>query len=61
MYSFEVSHNIAKAVVFHFLNRKKKVKRNKNSKNVIQKLKTNSDFIDYDGMGNYGRFPCIKK
>ena len=61
MYSFEVSQTIARAIVFHIVNRKKKVKRTKSNDNVIQKLDTNSDFIDYDGMGNYGRFPCIKK
>ena len=61
MYSFEVSQNIARAIVCHILNRKKKLKKSKNSINAIKKLDTNSDFIDYDGMGNYGRFPCIKK
>ena len=61
MYSFEVSQTFARAIVFHLLNRKKRVQRNKNSNKVIQKIDTNSDFIDYDGMGNFGRFPCIKK
>ena len=61
MYSFEVSQTIARAIVCHFLNRKKKLIKCKDSDNTIQNLDTNSDFIDYDGMGNYGRFPCLKK
>jgi len=39
----------------------------KKKENKQQETKENNpsspspDFIDYDGMGNYGRFPCIKK
>ena len=61
MYSFEISHNIARAIVFHLVNRKKKSVKLKDSDKVIRKEETSSDFIDYDGIGNYGRFPCIKK
>ena len=61
MYSFEVSQSIARAIVCHFLNRKKRLVKCKDNNSKISKLDTHSDFIDYDGMGNYGRFPCIKK
>jgi len=60
MYSFELTQSIARAIVTSLLNRKtKKVKcKNKNEQDTEI---TCSDFIDYDGMGNYSRFPCIKK
>ena len=60
MYSFEVTQNIARALAIHLLSRKKN-KKLKKSNPVINNSNTNSDFIDYDGMGNYGRFPCSKK
>ena len=61
MYSFEVSHSIARAIVFHLVNRKKKSVKLKDSDKVIKKEETTSDFIDYDGMGNFSRFPCNGK
>ena len=38
-------------------------KTNKNEKPVVEPTKVDRDFdfIDYDGMGNQGRFPKVKK
>ena len=60
MYSFELSQSLARAIVSHLVNRKNKLKV-KVSKKEIKKPDTAPDYIDYDGMGNYGRFPCKEK
>ena len=60
MYSFELTQSIARALVTSLLSRKSKKVKCKNKKDQKPEI-TCSDFIDYDGIGNYGRFPCIKK
>lgn len=60
MYSFELTQSIARALVTSLLNRKTKKSKFKN-KNEKKSENNCSDFIDYDGMGNYGRFPCKTK
>jgi len=58
MYSYEVTNSLGVYFASILLKRKSK-KKVKVKQNI--KEKNRSDFIDYDGMGNYGRFPCKKK
>jgi hypothetical protein len=61
MYSFELTHTLTTNLVkFIFRRKSKKSTKVKQvvSHETINEIK--GDIMDYDGMGNYGRFPCAK-
>ena len=58
MYSYEVTNSLGVYFAGILLKRKSK---NKVKVKQNNKERHCSDFIDYDGMGNYGRFPCKTK
>ena len=63
MYSFELSINLTTKLL-NLISRKKSPKKQKEQPKPITHETYNEykgDVMDYDGMGNYGRFPCINK
>lgn len=63
MYPFELSINITTKLL-NLIGRKKSPKKQKEQSKPITYETLNEykgDVMDYDGMGNYGRFPCSNK
>ena len=63
MTNLSLLNELAMRVLARFINRKsqsaKPVEPVSVSHETINEIK--GDMMDYDGMGNYGRFPCINK
>tara|TARA_A200000159_G_scaffold121131_1_gene115339 strand:+ start:1487 stop:1675 length:189 start_codon:yes stop_codon:yes gene_type:complete len=62
MYSFELSINLTTKLL-NILGRKSPKKQKAQPKPITHETlnEYKGDVMDYDGMGNYGRFPCINK
>lgn len=62
MYSFELSSSLSTKLIKFFVRRKAK-KKTKQQKPITYETfnEYKGDVMDYDGMGNYGRFPCSSK
>jgi hypothetical protein len=62
MYSFELSINLTTKLL-SILGRKSPKKQKEQPKPITHETynEYKGDVMDYDGMGNYGRFPCINK
>jgi hypothetical protein len=64
MTSFEISNKIAISII-NFILRKKEAntKIEKKSESITYETynEYDGDIMDYDGMGNYSRFPCETK
>ena len=63
MTNLHLVNELAIKVFARFINRKsesvKKVEPISVNYETVKEIK--GDIMDYDGMGNYGRFPCINK
>jgi hypothetical protein len=63
MTTLTVSHSFAIRILARFLGKKPKSKQSVEEptvKNYETFNEYKGDVMDYDGMGNYGRFPCEK-
>ena len=62
MYSLELSSSLSTKLIKFFVRRKAK-KKTKQQKPITYETfnEYKGDVMDYDGMGNYGRFPCSSK
>jgi hypothetical protein len=62
MYSFELSINLTTKLL-NIFGRKSPKKQKEQPKPITHETlnEYKGDVMDYDGMGNYGRFPCINK
>ena len=63
MTTINVPYEMAIRAISRFLKRKSESKQSvekKKKKNYETFNEYKGDVMDYDGMGNYGRFPCAK-
>jgi hypothetical protein len=62
MYPFELSINLTTKLL-NFIGRKSPKKQKEQPKPITHETlnEYTGDVMDYDGMGNYGRFPCINR